>query len=164
MVIRFQGAVRTVNLLTFRSAVFFDFYEWRGLLCELSGAAARCFTHDACEERLWRELELAEPTAKPEPALLACRSGRYVDRHFLSQLIFALEPTREGCAMIFALSQIEIYCARKQQQQQHQADSAPPEPLHWLDIILPANGVKKDKADDPVVVMMMAMAAAPSAS
>ncbi len=110
MVIRFQGAVRTVNLLTFRSAVFFDFYEWRGLLCEFSGAAARCFTHDACEERLWRELELAEPTAKPEPALLACRSGRYVDRHFLSQLIFALEPTREGCAMIYALSQLEILC------------------------------------------------------
>ena len=108
--IGFAGEPRTLNVLAFRGTVFFDFYEWRCMLCELSGAAARCFTHDACEEQLWRELELAHTDARPEPALLSCRKGRYVDRPFLSQLIFALEPTREGCALIYALSQIEIHC------------------------------------------------------
>jgi hypothetical protein len=109
----FAGEPRALHVLTFRGVVFYDFNEWRCMLCELSGAAARCFTHDACEERLWCELELAHTDVKrTEAARLLCsrREGRYVDRQALSQLIFTLEPTRHGCALIYALSQIEIHC------------------------------------------------------
>jgi hypothetical protein len=152
----FAGEPRTVNVLSFRGAVFFDFNEWRCLLCELSGVAARHFLHDASEDELWKELALAE---KPPPhgeltrLLSSRRAGRYVDRHFLSQVVFALEPTREGCAMIFALSQIEIYCVQKRDDPQHHHSSSPPstpEALHWLDIV-PASGVKQEedkKKDD----------------
>jgi hypothetical protein len=112
--------------------VFYDFYEWRCMLWELSGVAARCFTHDACEERLWRELELAHSDIKPESALLLQMTiaggkpteGRYVDRQCLSQLIFALEPTRDGCALIYALAQIEIHCTT------HAFSASSPEALY----------------------------------
>ena len=104
------GEPRLVNVLLFRGAVFFDLQEWRCILCECSGAAARYFTHDEGEEQLWRELEL--PRTAPPLSPVRKRGGRYVDRRFLSQFVFALEPTREGCAIIYTLSQIEIQCCQ----------------------------------------------------
>jgi hypothetical protein len=112
LTVRIGDEDRLVSVLVVRGAVFFDLNEWRCILCERSGVAARHFTHDDDDDALWRELRLASADRKPGLARRAAE-GRYVDRRRLTQLVFALEPTAEGCALIYALSKLELQCGSR---------------------------------------------------
>jgi hypothetical protein len=114
---------RTLHTYSSHGRILHDLRAWRALLMETVGAAARYYTHDDDETRLWDELLLIPDalTDAPPPSpkvVFVFEGAELVDRHYLNQLIFHFAPDVMGDRLMQTLFEVELASSRAQKQRQ----------------------------------------------